>query len=501
MVTLVGESYCRKYQTDADCAKGFDKCDIQPFCVAKENTKNVCPKPKDTKCAEGEVVCPDGLCRKNFNQCATRRACPIDFKLCPNGTCSLTLDRCSKSEECGSNQVRCVNDQSCADSYDKCPSPIVCPKNDMVVCPDNTCRNSELECSAPKLCTGDNTVLCQDGTCVTDAKYCLKGVVCSLGLAYCGEGNKCVEVCNSDKLPDNNLTAEELTIRLKPNWELEEIMRKKRIAEEAENKRIEEERARIAAEEEKKRKEAEEKARIAAEEERKKKQAEAELAEKLRQIKESAERAAREAAERVRAEAERLRQSVCNNNRNWLNSNVYNRVPLYSTVGREILNGSSIKLMHLNTNMALHSHGNRIPSGSGQQEVTGYWERDQNDWFRIFLISGNMENGAVVRLQHNQTGGNIFIDNGNFAERSKQLEASTRPYNGDQRFHFRIEVITPSGCDNSLRVGDLIRLVNIGTNATLHSHDIRNNGTGQFEVTGFPARDTNDYYVISEESH
>ncbi len=41
--------------------------------------------------------------------------------------------------------------------------------------------------------------------------------------------------------------------------------------------------------------------------------------------------------------------------------------------------GEAVRLVHVKTNHALHSHPNAPFGSHGQQEVTGYEHRDQND--------------------------------------------------------------------------------------------------------------------------
>ena len=45
--------------------------------------------------------------------------------------------------------------------------------------------------------------------------------------------------------------------------------------------------------------------------------------------------------------------------------------------------GARIKLNHVGTGLYLHSHPNKYPTGSKQQEVTCCGTRDDNDWFII----------------------------------------------------------------------------------------------------------------------
>jgi glucan-binding YG repeat protein len=420
--------------------------------------------------------------------------------------------------------VRC-GDQTCAESHDKCPALVVCDDANAVVCPDGTCKQSELDCHVPAICSGDNNIQCPDGTCVNDTKNCMKGIICGNGLALCSDG-KCKEICNINKVENVQLTAEEIALRMKPNYLLQKLQEEQEKLRQEQIKKDKEEAARIAAEEEKRKKD--EEAKAAAEELRKKeearkiqeavdkakkeadekarKAAEAEAqrrkdeeAARQRAEAEAAVRRVREAEEAARVVAENTRLQAVKSNKAWMANNVHSGIPFYTFIGTQVLAGRRVKIIHWNTKKVLHSHGSRYNTGSREQEVTGYWTRDDNDWFYVDVVSGGVVNGGVISLRHQSTGRSIFIDNGQRSPASNQLECSTRPRNGsDERFNFRIEMNNSWFGDNNLRIGDLIRLINVGTNAALHSHGINNYVSQQQEVTGFGGRDTNDLWIVVE---
>ncbi|MBM3887179.1 hypothetical protein FJ364_04580, partial [Candidatus Dependentiae bacterium] len=61
-----------------------------------------------------------------------------------------------------------------------------------------------------------------------------------------------------------------------------------------------------------------------------------------------------------------------------------------------LASGYPIKLKHVNTNHALHSH--RHDWQQGKQEVTGYRKRDNNDWWIIELVKQPKDNEAIKPL-------------------------------------------------------------------------------------------------------
>ena len=61
--------------------------------------------------------------------------------------------------------------------------------------------------------------------------------------------------------------------------------------------------------------------------------------------------------------------------------------------GGDWLDGQLVRLVHVNTGAALHSHkGIEHPSyTAGQQEVTGYSERNRDDLWRALLVRGKLK--------------------------------------------------------------------------------------------------------------
>ena len=87
--------------------------------------------------------------------------------------------------------------------------------------------------------------------------------------------------------------------------------------------------------------------------------------------------------------------------------------PLLATP--DLAYGMQLKLQHKRTGCRLHSHDCRYPGGSRQQQVTGFYGEDDNDWWRIKAAHGaaeplagtHVKDGDVIRLQHVATGRNL----------------------------------------------------------------------------------------------
>ena len=71
--------------------------------------------------------------------------------------------------------------------------------------------------------------------------------------------------------------------------------------------------------------------------------------------------------------------------------------------------GMKFKLRHATTGNRLHSHYDRYPDGSHQQQVTGFPGHDDNDWwvviepFRAPRGRGAVPDGGMLRLMHFET--------------------------------------------------------------------------------------------------
>jgi len=162
--------------------------------------------------------------------------------------------------------------------------------------------------------------------------------------------------------------------------------------------------------------------------------------------------------------------------------------------------GDTIRIVHLKTSHTLHSHPLNFPTGSCQQEVTCFGERDGNDFWKIMgphnsdittLIGTPVRNGGVIRLHHESTGRNLHSHIGFPSAVTKQQEVTcykTEGY-GNADDNWRIE------CKDIWAAIENIRLIHSNTNHSLHSHKYNYLlGSKQQEVTGYSIRDINDFW-------
>jgi hypothetical protein len=172
--------------------------------------------------------------------------------------------------------------------------------------------------------------------------------------------------------------------------------------------------------------------------------------------------------------------------------------------------GRNFKAVHWNTGRTLHSHPLNYshPNSSKQQQITCFEGLDDNDWWRIKGPHGLPENhkadqpvlhGDVVRLEHVLTRRNLHSHGGIPSPITKQQEVTCFGNNGigDGNDNWRVEV---EGGDQ-WAYGKRVRLIHVSTNHALHSHEPFTHPTytaGQQEVTGFSARDDNDWWYLFE---
>ena len=67
--------------------------------------------------------------------------------------------------------------------------------------------------------------------------------------------------------------------------------------------------------------------------------------------------------------------------------------------------GAAIRLIHQATNCALHSHAGYPSPSTGQQEVTCFGARDANDVWTVEIVDGQpfLNEGVQLRLIHQVT--------------------------------------------------------------------------------------------------
>jgi dolichyl-phosphate-mannose--protein O-mannosyl transferase len=159
--------------------------------------------------------------------------------------------------------------------------------------------------------------------------------------------------------------------------------------------------------------------------------------------------------------------------------------------------GDILTIIHRNTRMSLHSHNIRYLQGSKQQEVTCYWHRDSNDYWilrhanRRYVGTGFM-NGDIILLFHKNTGKALHSHNIKSSVTGQQEVSAF--WRRDANDYWRLDTMGK----RYLRKGFNFRLFHKNTNKSLHSHHPRlRNGSKQQEVTGYNRRDSNDYWYIS----
>lgn len=178
--------------------------------------------------------------------------------------------------------------------------------------------------------------------------------------------------------------------------------------------------------------------------------------------------------------------------------------------GRAATYGSAVKLMHAGTTRVLHSHPLTYshPGGSGQQQVTGFAGLDDNDWWRLRPAHGEaadsragqpVRHGDVLRLQHAATGRNLHSHPGFRSPVTSQQEVTCfgEAGVGDGNDDWRVEVEGGGTWETRKPV----RFIHVATGCALHSHhgfSSARQTEGQQEVTAFPGRDGNDFWLLME---
>eukprot|EP00930_Biecheleria_cincta_P095477 TRINITY_DN87438_c0_g1_i1.p1 TRINITY_DN87438_c0_g1~~TRINITY_DN87438_c0_g1_i1.p1 ORF type:complete len:721 (-),score=122.97 TRINITY_DN87438_c0_g1_i1:137-2299(-) len=160
-----------------------------------------------------------------------------------------------------------------------------------------------------------------------------------------------------------------------------------------------------------------------------------------------------------------------------------------------LIYGSRVCLRHAATDVYLHSHAHGYPSGSGQQQVTGYNGHDDHDnWIVQGPLGQDTDEGKVVghgevlRLSHEHSKRWLHSHNVPAMVSSGQHEVSCFGDAGN------------SNNDDNWRVeyeGDKLRLIHVATNHALHSHerDYPAECFNQQEITCYAGRDGNDLWI------
>ena len=166
--------------------------------------------------------------------------------------------------------------------------------------------------------------------------------------------------------------------------------------------------------------------------------------------------------------------------------------------------GMQIKLQHKGTGCRLHSHGSRYPGGSKQQQVTGFYGDDDNDWWRIKAAHGAAEplagtrvkDGDVIRLQHVATGRNLHSHSiASPVTNQQEVSAFGAGGHGDTNCNWRVRL----GQDDH----GAIRLHHVNTGRGADHHYLHSHGRmlpwwerRQGEVTVFGGKNRDDLWRV-----
>ena len=111
-----------------------------------------------------------------------------------------------------------------------------------------------------------------------------------------------------------------------------------------------------------------------------------------------------------------------------------------------VKNGNFIKIMHVNTKHFLHSHNIKYATGSHQQEVTCFNNiNDANNCWEIISEHKKIHNEAIIRLKHRETGHYLHSHNTQKSPSSHQQEVTCfweRDDNDCWRVHLQHRVIS-----------------------------------------------------------
>jgi hypothetical protein len=179
--------------------------------------------------------------------------------------------------------------------------------------------------------------------------------------------------------------------------------------------------------------------------------------------------------------------------------------PQYTTQGGGapvVYFGDRIKLKHIVTNHVLHSHAQFYSTGSGQQQVTCFDQRNDDDLWEVLSVNGQqgpVPYGSPVVFRHVTTGAFLHSHPNILSPVTRQQEVTC--YSGrDSNNHWIINPVGYGG-SNVLTGGVPITVTHINTNHRLHSHFEKfylNGSYFQQEVTCYHVPDQNDNWRVIE---
>jgi hypothetical protein len=164
--------------------------------------------------------------------------------------------------------------------------------------------------------------------------------------------------------------------------------------------------------------------------------------------------------------------------------------------------GDRIKLKHIATNHVLHSHNLFYSTGSGQQQVTCFAQRNDDDWWEVQSVNGQqgpVPYGTPVLFRHVTTGAFLHSHANILSPVTHQQEVTC--FRGrDSNDNWTINPVNYGG-SNVLTAGVPIIITHLNTNRRLHSHPERfylDATNFQQEVTCYHIPDQNDHWRVIE---
>lgn len=178
--------------------------------------------------------------------------------------------------------------------------------------------------------------------------------------------------------------------------------------------------------------------------------------------------------------------------------------PPSASTPRAICYSSRVRLVHLKTRLALHSHSRNYQhtGTSGQQQVTAFGGSNDDDFWIVkpphhypdaHLQGEAVRHGDIVRLEHLSTTKHLHSHSGYPSPVSAQQEVTAFSHVGDVNDDWRVEVEDRGVWTERAKV----RLVHLQTGRVLHSHAghaLPDWGYGQQEITCFDGRNDDDLW-------
>ncbi|MCP3682243.1 MAG: hypothetical protein GY861_06075, partial [bacterium] len=144
------------------CTKSPRECIVNKF-----KTSSICDI--------NEATCSDGTCRTEIEHCPVFTGCTKSGESykCKDGSCVASEKDCGEERtniECAEGNMLC-EDGICRK---KCPEYGGCPKGKPLMCPTGDCVEKISECAGLANCPIDTPFRCFDGSCVSEMSNCVQ---------------------------------------------------------------------------------------------------------------------------------------------------------------------------------------------------------------------------------------------------------------------------------------------------------------------------------------